>query len=126
MLSWELLRVRNSKQQLLTKAEEGTLVDWIQYLALTGHPLNKRTIRPKVQAILLAKGIKNVGEKHPSKTWIQKFIKQHASDLKAGQRCGLDPKRAQAFNYTTVHAHFLLVKETIEENNISPFSHIAH
>jgi hypothetical protein len=48
------------QQQLLTDAEEGTLVDWIRYLALTGHPLNKRTIRPKVQAILSSKGIKNV------------------------------------------------------------------
>jgi hypothetical protein len=72
-----------------------------------------------VQAILSSKGIKNVNEKHPSKTWIQKFLKRHALKLKtAGRRCGLDPKRAQAFNYTAVHAHFELVKETIEENNI--------
>ncbi|KAF8805523.1 hypothetical protein BYT27DRAFT_7073169, partial [Phlegmacium glaucopus] len=67
----------HGQQQLLTRAEEGALVDWICYLALTGHPLNKRTIRPKVQAILSAKGIKNVGEKHPSKTWIRKFMKRH-------------------------------------------------
>ncbi|KAF8816005.1 DDE-domain-containing protein [Phlegmacium glaucopus] len=45
-------------------------------------------------------------------------MKQHASDLKAGQGCGIDPKQAQAFNYTTVHVHFVLVKETIEKNNI--------
>jgi hypothetical protein len=108
----------HSQQRLLTEAEEGTLVDWIRYLALTGHPLNKRTIRPKVQAILSAKGIKNVDEKHPSKSWIQKFMKRHASDLKASRGCGLDPKRAQAFNYTTVHAHFELVKDTIDKNNI--------
>ena len=87
-------------------------------MALTGHPLNKCTIWPKVQAILSAKGIKNVDEKYPSKTWIQKFLKRHASDLKAGQGCGLDPKRAQVFNYTTVHVHFKLVQEMIEENNI--------
>ena len=107
----------HGEQQLLTDAEEGTLVDWIWYLALTGYPLNKRTIRPKVQAILSEKGIKN-DKKHPSKSWIQKFLKWHASDLKTGRGCGLDPKRAQAFNYATVHAHFKLIKETIEENNI--------
>ena len=39
-------------QQLLSRAEEETLVDWMKYLALTGHPLNAWTIRPKVQAIL--------------------------------------------------------------------------
>jgi hypothetical protein len=31
----------HGQQQLLTDAEEQTLVDWMQYLALTGHPLNK-------------------------------------------------------------------------------------
>ena len=106
------------QQQLLTAAEEQTLVDWMQYLALTGHPLNKRTIRPKIQAILAVKGIKNMDNKHPSKTWIQKFMKRHAQQLKASRGCGLDPKRAQAFNYTTVHAHFKLVKEIIDEHNI--------
>ena len=29
------------QQQLLTNMEEQTLVDWMQYLALTRHPLNK-------------------------------------------------------------------------------------
>ena len=42
----------HESQQLLSRAEEATLVDWIKYLALTGHPLNARTIRPKVQAII--------------------------------------------------------------------------
>jgi hypothetical protein len=62
------------KQQLLTKAEQATLIDWIKYLALTGHPLNKWTIRPKVQAILKAKGHKT-DVKHPLKTWICNFMK---------------------------------------------------
>ena len=62
-------------QQLLTKAEQETLIDWIKYIALTGHPLNKRTIRPKVQAILEAKSQRNVDGKNPSKSWIQRFMK---------------------------------------------------
>ena len=58
----------HGEQQLLTDAEEGTLVDWIWYLALTGHPLNKCTIRPKVQAILSAKGIKSILRNHGFKS----------------------------------------------------------
>jgi hypothetical protein len=57
-------------QQLLTKAEQETLIDWIKYLALTGHPLNKQTICPKIRAILEAKTQRSVDEKHPSKSWI--------------------------------------------------------
>lgn len=104
-------------QQLLNKAEQATLIDWIKYLALTGHPLNKRTIRPKVQAILEAKGRK-VDLKHPSKTWIREFMKRHTPELKMSRGSGLDPKRAKAFNFTTVQGHFKLFKETIEKNNI--------
>ena len=104
-------------QQLLNKAEQATLIDWIKYLALTGHPLNKRTIRPKVQAILEAKGHK-VDQKHPSKTWIREFMKRHTPELKMGRGNGLDPKRAKAFNFTTVQGHFKLFKETMEKNNI--------
>ena len=104
-------------QQLLNKAEQATLIDWIKYLALTGHPLNKRTIRPKVQAILEAKGRK-VDSKHPLKTWIHDFIKRHTPELKMGRGSGLDPKHAKAFNFVTVQGHFKLFKETIEKNNI--------
>ena len=68
-------------QQLLNKAEQTTLIDWIKYLALTGHPLNKQTIHPEIQAILDAKGHK-VDIKHPSKTWIRNFMKQHMPELK--------------------------------------------
>ena len=106
-------------QQLLTKAEEQTLVEWIQYLALTGHLLNKRTIRPKVQAILDAKGSKFHGsEKYPSKNWIRKFMRRWLPHLKTGRGSGLDPKRAKAFNFTTVSHHFRLFQETVEENQI--------
>jgi len=72
-------RMAHAEQQLelLMDAEEKTLVEWIQYLALTGHPLNKCTIRPKIQAILTAKGIRNLDDKHPSKTWIRKFMERH-------------------------------------------------
>ncbi|KAK0481103.1 DDE superfamily endonuclease-domain-containing protein, partial [Armillaria luteobubalina] len=70
-------------QLLLPPASEEILVDWIKFLSATGHPVNKRTIRPKL-----------------------------------GRGSGLDPKRAKAFNYSTVQSHFALLKEHMETHNI--------
>jgi len=103
--------------QLLTKAEETTLIDWLKYLALTGHALNKRTICPKIRAILAAKG-KHVDPKHPSKSWIRRFINRHLPDLKLGRGSGLDPKRARAFNFEKVHEHFKIFTELLDKHNI--------
>ncbi|KAJ3754618.1 hypothetical protein EV360DRAFT_51254, partial [Lentinula raphanica] len=38
----------HESQSLLTDPEEKTLLEWMQYLAFSGLPLNKRTLRPKV------------------------------------------------------------------------------
>ena len=108
----------HDEEKLVSGAEEGVLVEWMQYLATTGHPLNKRTIRPKVQSILRAKGVENPDEKKPSRSWIRRFIKKNAPHLKMGRGSGLDPKRAKAFNYTSVHQHFKLLKETLETHQI--------
>ena len=105
-------------QQLLTKAEQETLIDWIKYIALTGHPLNIWTIRPKVQAILEAKSWRNVDGKNPLKSWIRRFMKWHTLHLKMSWGSGLDPKCAKAFNFSTVKAHFMLFKDTMNKSNI--------
>ncbi|KAE9386201.1 hypothetical protein BT96DRAFT_868057, partial [Gymnopus androsaceus JB14] len=88
-------------QALLTKAEKDTLIEWVQYLGLTGHPVSKRTLRPKVQAILKAKGIA-VNDKTVSRTWIRNFLVEYKDTVKFARSHGLDTKRAQAFNFTTV------------------------
>ncbi|KAG6851809.1 hypothetical protein C0991_005845, partial [Blastosporella zonata] len=36
-------------QMLLTPAQEEALVNWIKYLGVTGHPVSKKTIRPKAR-----------------------------------------------------------------------------
>lgn len=114
-----VLEQRHMSLNNFCQAEEATLVDWMKYLALTGHPLNARTIRPKVQAILAAKGSKYATDnKYPGKTWICKFRMRFRKELKTGQGSGLDPKRAKAFNYTKVHEHFTIFKEIMEKNNI--------
>jgi len=91
----------------------------MKYLALTGHPLNARTICPKVQAILAAKESRHAADsKYPSKSWICKFRRRFRKELKTGQGSGLDPKCAKAFNYTKVHEHFTMFKEIIERYGI--------
>ena len=97
-------------QQLVTPEQERVLCDWIQYLSDTRHPLSKHTIRTKVTR--LTKGTE------PHKSWIRRFLIQHP-EIKLGKPSGLDPKRAQAFNRTTVANHFKLLKEFIEKEGIS-------
>lgn len=104
-------------QALLNEAEKQTLVHWIKYLGLIGLPVCKRTLRPKIHAILRSKGIA-VTEKTVSKSWIRNFRLQFADEIKAARGAGLDPKRAQAFNFTSVNNYFDLLDRTMKENDI--------
>jgi hypothetical protein len=38
----------HKKQRYLNDAQEAVLLEWIQFLGVTGHPVSKQTIRPKV------------------------------------------------------------------------------
>ena len=98
----------HSNQQLLNLAQEKVLVDWLQYLGLTGHAASKRTVGPKVFDLC---------GKNPSKRWVSRFVQRHP-DLVLGRPCGLDPKRAQAFNFTTCNHHFKLLGDFLEKHNI--------
>ena len=101
----------------MTTAEKDALIDWIQFLGVTGNPLNRRTIRPKIHDILKTKG-KKVDDKTVSKTWIRNFLAQNADRLKAARGHGLDTKRAQAFNYPTVKRHFEMLSNLLKEKGI--------
>jgi transposase len=98
----------HEKDKHLNKAQEDVLCEWIAHLAATGHPISKRTIRPKVQALC---------GKWPSRSWIRQFLKRHP-DLCLGRPSGLDPKRAQAFNPAVVRDYFNLLHEYIERHDI--------
>lgn len=104
-------------QALLTPAEKEVLVEWIQYLGLAGMPVNRKTIRPKVKAILKEKG-RSINENMVSGSWIRRFLKEFPDALKTSRGSGLDPKRAKAFNYPSVHAYFNTLKDFLKENNI--------
>jgi hypothetical protein len=99
-------------QLLLSPAQEAALVDWVKYLGLTGHAVNKRTISPKVEAMLTGANKRRI-----SKSWIRRFIARHP-DLKLARGSGLDPKCARAFNFPTVSHHFELLKNYLEEHDI--------
>ncbi len=53
----------------------------------------------------------------PSEKNFKAFI-EHNPDLILGHPSGLDPKRAQAFNYPSVKAHFDLLQDTINLNDM--------
>ncbi|KII90587.1 hypothetical protein PLICRDRAFT_60902, partial [Plicaturopsis crispa FD-325 SS-3] len=83
----------HADQMLLSPAQEAVLVEWCHYLSLTAHPLNRRTLAPKVEAI---------AGKTPGIHWIERFLERHAEELHMGGTSGLDLKRARSFNFTTV------------------------
>jgi Tc5 transposase DNA-binding domain len=58
----------HAHQQLLSPAVEKVLVDWIIFLSDTSHPLSKRSIRRKAEALC--------GRK-PGESWIRGFLERH-------------------------------------------------
>jgi len=107
----------HEKEMLLNEAEQSVLVDWMRFLSLAGLPVCKRTLRPKVKAIMRAKGME-VAEESVSETWIRQFLKKHKDLIKSSRGSGLDPKRAQAFNFTTVHAYFEELDKVLKKEGV--------
>lgn len=96
------------RQQLLNRVQENVLVEWIKFLGLTGRPLSKRTIAPKVTALC--------GRK-PSRKWVYRFLKRHP-DCTFKRPAGLEAKRARAFNFPVVNDHFEKLQRIIGEHTI--------
>jgi hypothetical protein len=99
----------HNDQFLLTEPQEKVLVDWCHFLDLTAHPLNRQTIYPKVKALC---------GQTPGQNWLDRFLERHKLDLFSGKTSGLDPKRAQAFNYTAIQDYFQKLKAIIDEKQI--------
>lgn len=94
----------------LTPGQEDALSTFTQYNASTGHATGVRTLRYTAQA-LAKKPIP------PSKKWVRGYRERHP-ELVTGRSAPLDPKRAKAFNPTTVMKHFTLLKQFMEQTNI--------
>lgn len=98
----------HEKDKLLDRAQEEVMVEWMMFLSMVGRPICKATVRPKVYQLC---------GQVPGKTWIHRFLKRHP-ELKLGRPSGLDPKRAQAFNFKTVEDCFQRLKKVLADNNI--------
>ncbi len=101
-------RAAHQSQELLTEAQTEVLKLWTRFLSLQGFPLSKKTMGPMVEELC---------GQSPSEKNFKAFI-EHNPDLTLGHPSGLDPKHAQAFNYPSVKAHFDLLQDTINLNDI--------
>jgi hypothetical protein len=106
-------RSSHTSQQLLTEVEEFVLVEWLEYLADQGLPVTQASLLDLVHKVC---------GKRPNQKWIYRFLERHKS-VTAGKPSGLDPKRAQAFNRTTVRDHFNKLCEFFTKWNL-PKSHL--
>jgi len=86
----------HAEQQILSPEGEVVLVAWIQLWADTARPVSISRIQRIARDLSGGKVGKN---------WVYRFLARHP-ELKLGKPSGLDPKRAQAFNETTVRDHF--------------------
>jgi hypothetical protein len=88
----------HTTQQFLSPTLEQLLIKWIIHLGSTGRPLCKRTIRVRAQHL-------HPENKKPCRNWIYLFLKRHP-EIVLSTPCGLDPKRAKAFNRPVVNRYF--------------------
>ncbi len=86
-------REAHERQQILSHTQEKVLTEWLDDLSGQCEPVSKHALCTKVQAL--------TGGRKPSLSWIRRFLLRHPT-LKLGKPSGLDPKRAQCFNKTTV------------------------
>jgi hypothetical protein len=85
-------------QQFLMPSQEDVLIQWIKHLGSTGRPICKQTIKQRAQIL-------HPAQKRPSRNWVYLFLQRHP-DIVLSSPCGLDPKRAKAFNHPVVNHYF--------------------
>ncbi|KAJ3778726.1 hypothetical protein FB446DRAFT_401848 [Lentinula raphanica] len=78
----------HEKEALLTAEEKKLVVEWIESLSLVGVRVNERALRPKIQAILEAKGWE-VTEKTVSKSWCRNFLREKSDKISPSSTSGL-------------------------------------
>ncbi len=87
----------HNNEKLLRTEQERALLDWMHFLGMIGRPISKSLIRPKLQQLC---------SKLPGQSWVWRFVQRHKDETRLRKASGLDPKRAAAFNYTTVNKYF--------------------
>lgn len=83
------------------------------------HTLSKHSLHAKVSELSeKLKSKKLTGkDKGPSQMWISYFLAHHPK-IKLGHPTGIDLKRMQMFNYTTINHHFKLLGDFLKLENI--------
>jgi hypothetical protein len=101
------------KNRYMTFEQEEVLEDWCTFLALIGLAQPRDLVFQKCFALT---------GKLPTRSWYKRFLKRHPK-FNPGRGSGLDPARAQCFNFATVQAHFDALSKRLKELNI-PWEHV--
>ena len=107
-------RGAHEKQQILSKSQEATLVQWIGYQAAVAKPLDRDDIASLVFDI---SGIA------PGTNWIYHFEQCHP-EIHMSRPGNLDPKRAQNFNPTNIAYFYKLLKDVYDAFPNLPPEHV--
>ena len=99
----------------LSASEEGSLINYMKYMADRGHPLTKSVLKQFVVAIIKRSGRPtridlNTG---PSKKWIRKFLNRH-KDIKLRRPDRADKGRLQV-TQEQVEGYFNLLGNTLKK-----------
>ena len=86
--------IAHESQQLLSNKQQKIIIEWLKWHGNNGNPMTGEQ---------LAALIFDLMEQRPSANWIHKFLRNHADKITERRACGLDPKRAQAFNEACCH-----------------------
>jgi hypothetical protein len=98
----------HGSQQLLSPTEEEVLVLWVAHWTEKARP---------VSIVRIQRIARDICGTRPGVNWVRRFLARTPS-LKLGKPSGLDPKRAQAFNKTTVDDHNRAVARMIAEDRV--------
>jgi hypothetical protein len=103
-----------AKRQLLTPAEEKTLIAHIHELATRTLPPNRTYIKRAALNIAQARdpSITKIG-----KNWVERFLAQHQDELVTAWTKSLDTSRAAAVNPNTIQHYWDLFSVVKTEHN---------
>jgi len=104
----------NKDQQILSKPQEATLVDWISYQAVVAKLLD----RDEIYSLVF-----NISGILPGSSWIYQF-KEHHPKICTSWPGNLDLKCAQNFNLMNVTYFYKLLKDIYDAYPNLPPKHI--
>ena len=110
----------NAKNQSLTPAEEMALVQWVQRLSATGHPVRHQFLVELAEEIRnqRLKPIGNVVIRPLGQKWVQRFLKRNPT-LKSQHAKSIEQARVEVTK-EQVLAWFEVFKRVVTENNVKP------